>query len=544
MKRTLKQRIKSIDNDYFDGKIKKTYKKIRRIGAEPFYNIEGYLYRKYRDGKVLFDGEVALKDIILSQYHNDDYENYRFVNGVVELLAIENYFFKNEYGFDYYRRMQDGNYFDWESRFKKLIESFDKNGYERKHFVQLARDFAVMDGSHRIMLAWYNNLEFINGKVYQTERDRPFNIDFFWEKGFDLSECEIIKKKRDALLEEANYLYTGVIWPPAVKYADKILNDIENHGDGVRVVEKEMIKYTRDDFIGLFKGLYHTDILDEEGMEYKIGLIEKAMDSKTDYTIVRFKLHCDNPRMTMNPKNYMPQSETISRIKQWVRRRYKEKIKNYEYDVIMHISDNYLQSKFCQNLFLIDKNLETLFDIIQKYDYAVIRMPEEGSTNKSFPYYYDYRANCNILVRSSQKQALIREIESYCNTRCSLDWMGVKKVEENGYVCIKIMLRDFMIFQFEVTDSLIGITRDFVDVSLDHRDKKGQVNILSVEYEAVVRLLAYIEKPSKKRHLDYLYKNLNEIKDFDFKGVIDKKYQKKVMKVISNLLEGENRICI
>ena len=96
MKRTLKQRIKSFDNDYFDGKIKKIYKKIRRIGAEPFYNIEGYLYRKYRDGKVLFNGEVALKDIILSQYHNDDYDNYRFVNGVVELLAIENYFLKNE----------------------------------------------------------------------------------------------------------------------------------------------------------------------------------------------------------------------------------------------------------------------------------------------------------------------------------------------------------------------------------------------------------------------------------------------------------------
>lgn len=535
MKRTLKQRIKSFDNDYFDGKIKKIYKKIRRIGAEPFYNIEGYLYRKYRDGKVLFNGEVALKDIILSQYHNDDYDNYRFVNGVVELLAIENYFLKNEYGFDYYRRMQDGNYFDWESRFKKLIESFDKNGYEKKHFVQLAKDFAVMDGSHRIMLAWYNNLEFINGKVYQTERDRPFNIDFFWEKGFDLSECEIIKKKRDAILEEANYLYTGVIWPPAVKYADKILEDIENHGDGVRVVEKEMIEYTRDDFIGLFKGLYHTDILDEEGMEYKIGLIEKAMDSKIDYTIVRFKLRCDNPRMTMNPKNYMPQSETISRIKQWVRRRYKANIKNYEYDVIMHISDNYLQSKFCQNLFMIDKNLSELFDGIKKYDYAVMRMPDVENINKSFPYYYDYRANCNMLVRDSQKQELIKDIEMYCRKKCSLDWMSVKKAEENGYVCIKIMLRDFMIFQVEVTDSLEGISRDFIDTSLANIDKNGQVNVLSREHEAVVRLLAYIENPNKKRHLDYLNKNRSIIKDFIFEGIFDRKYQKKAMKVINNL---------
>ena len=72
-------------------------------------------------------------------------------------------------------------------------------------------------------------------------------------------------------------------------------------------------------------------------------------------------------------------------------------------------------------------------------------------------------------------------------------------------------------------------------MSLDHREKKGQVNILSLQYEAVVRLLAYIENPSKKRHLDYLYKNRNKIKDFDFKGVIDKKYQKKVMKVINSM---------
>ena len=62
-------------------------------------------------------------------------------------------------------------------------------------------------------------------------------------------------------------------------------------------------------------------------------------------------------------------------------------------------------------------------------------------------------------------------------------------------MCIKIMLRDFMIFQVEVTDSLEGISRDFIDTSLANIDKNGQVNVLSREHEAVVRLLAYIENP-------------------------------------------------
>lgn len=92
-----------------------------------------------------------------------------------------------------------------------------------------------------------------------------------------------------------------------------------------------------------------------------------------------------------------------------------------------------------------------------------------------------------------------------------------------------------MIFQVEVTDSLEGISRDFIDTSLANIDKNGQVNVLSREHEAVVRLLAYIENPNKKRHLDYLNKNRSIIKDFNFEGIFDRKYQKKAMKVINNL---------
>ena len=496
--------LKMIDNKWFNGRLKKIYKRIRRIGAEPFYNIEGYLHRKFKDGKIVYDGEIAVRDIILSQFHNDDYDNYRFVNGVVELLAIENYYEKNDFGFKYYNKMQEDSYFDWESRFKNLIESYDKNGFDGKHFVQLAKDFAVMDGSHRIMLAWYHKLEFIWGKVYKTERDRVFNIDFFWKKEFAIEDCYYIENKRNQLLETANYLYTGVIWPPAYDCAEDILNDIEAHNDGITVVEKEMLELDREDFIGLFKGLYHTDILDDDGMQFKIGLIDNSMDQHKTYRIVRFKLSCINPRMSMNRKNYMPQSETISRIKWWVRGRYKRSVKNYEYDVIMHIADNYLQSKFCESLFNVDKDISDLFIKLDSFDYVVTRIQDVDSQHLEFPQRFYYRSNCNILITPEQKEKFVSTIYEYCYEKYNKDWYNVENIVEGSTIIIKLKIRDFMFFQFEIEDFVMDTVKSFIYDALQEKGTYNGIKVLDYRYEIIIRLLAYIKNTNKQYHLEFV----------------------------------------
>lgn len=484
----------------------------------------------------MYEGDVAIKDIILSQYHNTDFENYRFANGTTELLAIENYYGKNNYGFDYYSRMQSTSGIDWERRFRNLINSFEKYGFDSGHPVQLAKDFAVMDGSHRIMLSWYHNMEFIKAKIYKTERDRHFNIDFFWELGFSLDECECIKTKTEQLLKDANYLYEGVIWPPAFELAENILTDINNHGDGVYVVEKETLEYRRDDFIGLFKGLYHTDILDEEGMVYKIGLIDNCLEDHDVYRIVRFKISCSNPRMMMNPKNYMPQSETVSRIKQWVRRRYKESIRNYEYDTIMHIADNYLQSTFCDYLFTINRDLRDVFDGLSDYVYAVMRIKNVPSQHKDFPTEYYYRSNANILVKKESLKTVSDIIYSLLLLKYSKPWMRIERQIGDSFETIKILIRDFMVFQFELTSIIPGMQYKLTEDALCDVVEDRNIKILNDVYEVIARLAAYMENPSKIYHLDFVKNNRNHLKADVLLNYVEEKNKRKTEKILRSIL--------
>lgn len=227
----------------------------------------------------------------------------------------------------------------------------------------MSRDLAIADGSHRLTLAFYHHQEFINGRVLSIVRNRSFDYDFFWKMGFTPAECCLIRKKCDEMLASLNYDFIGVIWPPAMKWADEIIEDVRLYNS--KEIEVFNIKdyiLEKGDFVHIFRGLYHTDILDENGMNDKIKLIENCMPEKDgEWPIRVFQLHIVNPQIAINPKNFSTQSQLVMRIKKTFRERYALKIQNYQYDVIMHISDNYLQSKFCRILFEIDRDISFFF---------------------------------------------------------------------------------------------------------------------------------------------------------------------------------------
>ena len=50
----------------------------------------------------------------------------------------------------------------------------------------------------------------------------------------------------------------------------------------------------------------------------------------------------------------------------------------------MHISDNYLQSKFCQILFDTNRDVSDLFNLFEKYEYAMLKY-KGGRQANAFP---------------------------------------------------------------------------------------------------------------------------------------------------------------
>ena len=126
---------------------------------------------------------------------------------IVRLLAIENFFGKNAYGFDLYKKMQTARRSpQWVEpaveRFKALIESYEKNGYDDKSEIIVDKNLNLLDGSHRMALAMYYKHYQISCKVRPWEERICYGLNLFDEYGFSNEEKEILKKRYDALKKE------------------------------------------------------------------------------------------------------------------------------------------------------------------------------------------------------------------------------------------------------------------------------------------------------------------------------------------------------
>lgn len=126
---------------------------------------------------------------------------------LIRLLAIDNYFGKNDYGFELYKKMQQvrintnkeilTKYKDWETEFKKMIKLFEKNGYMNDYPVELSKDFRVFNGAHRLCCALAFNIEKIPVRFTSNYIDRiwyDYSIEWFKNNGLSDFEKFIMQK--------------------------------------------------------------------------------------------------------------------------------------------------------------------------------------------------------------------------------------------------------------------------------------------------------------------------------------------------------------
>lgn len=488
---------------------------IEKIEPWHLYDIKSLFHRRFKlngdEISIITKKEISTKDLFLSQYYNEDYNNYRFYDSAVRMLAIDEYFGKNEIGFDIYRRMQEQSGFDWTERFRQLIKSFEENGLSDKSIVEIDRHFSIMDGAHRITLALYKGIEFLNTAIYDCNRERP-GIDMFWEKGFTAEECSLIESTTKKILSHITYNFVGVLWPPAKNYFNDIIREIGKYNtDEIIVLDYYDYEMDKGEFEHLFKALYHTDILNENGMKQKIKLIEKCMNpSDTQYKIRVFYLHINHPMISVNVKNFTPQSLMVKRIKNIFRNRYKNKLYKYEYDVIMHISDNYLQSKFCSILFQINYDISEFFDSIKNRNYIVLRA-KESRQHKLFPKKFYLRSNSDILVLDDNEREELAELAYIFLTKhFDNEWINIKKENNGDCIYVSAYLRDFLIYQFEFMAHIYGLSDEFAkECAMDIL--KEDICYLPSKDEVIIRLLEYIHKPKKEWYIPYLKQHFVEL---------------------------------
>ena len=145
--------------------------------------------------------KYSVKKMFLKQYRNLTLNR---ADIVVRYLAIEQYYGKNDYGFDLYSRMQKLRKAETHTldKFLKLIKSTELNGFSDDYPITMMSNFELFDGSHRIAIALFFGIDFIPVKIIKTVKDITYSYDFFTSI-FSTKEVEVIKAKEKQIYEDS-----------------------------------------------------------------------------------------------------------------------------------------------------------------------------------------------------------------------------------------------------------------------------------------------------------------------------------------------------
>lgn len=192
-----------LGNNSFDS-IDNILNQLNRIGIKKEKIVDTYVKREQIFNVAdLFLGQHDL----FNGYNKNGFKRY---NLVILYLAIECMYKKNTFGIDIckkYRKLvmqEEGDRInEYIYGFFYLVESFEKDGYKKDSYISINKNGAIIDGTHRLALLIYHNIQFVNVRIINTKFDLEFGRDIDWlinkDEIFSKNDMKIIFKKYEEI---------------------------------------------------------------------------------------------------------------------------------------------------------------------------------------------------------------------------------------------------------------------------------------------------------------------------------------------------------
>ena len=282
-----------------------------------------------------------LDKLLSYQYKKNKFNRYDII---VRYLAIEEFYGKNNIGFNLYKKMQEKRGYlkridhkdnkDSLEKFKELIKNIKTKGFDINSLVPVDRNQQLYDGSHRLACALYFNQNLIPLKIGKFEFNTDYSLDWFRKKGFSENEIQLIEAKKREIFYKKGIYFQVILWPPVQKYFNEIENDIK---EKYEVLDSyEMNFYNENIFKEFVFGVYESDDIEKWKIEKKLTGFKEY-----DLKVKIIEIEIPNPKFRRKGLNNHDISTKVEQIKKEYRNKYKEKVDNYFYDIIMHIGDNF-----------------------------------------------------------------------------------------------------------------------------------------------------------------------------------------------------------
>lgn len=463
---------------------------------------------------------VSLEVAELFFQHNgkSDFQRYDMI---VRLLAVENYYGKNEIGFNLYYRMQSARMGkQWADKavgiFKDLIKSYEQNGYDDKSEIELDCNLHLIDGSHRMAMAMYHQVPKISAKVRPFATNIFYGIEWFRVNGFSDEECAMLSSKYKELKAQYSTPFVCSLWAPVHEYFDEITDKLRMFGE-----VKEVRDYDFSDFDYAFytRGIYHVDDIEKWKIEKKIEFMRLSSPDCRKIRMVTLLL--DEPNFRLKAKTDTTLSQQCELIKKLIRDAYKDKVNHYFHDIVMHIGDNFYQNRHIYRLLTMPPiDVTSILEHIKGRRYVLTKV-ESPYMPSGFPAHYPLGKDIDIICADMDEynivlNSILADVKSYEDT---YSIRIVKKKDEKGReyrTLVRLELEDqFLVFQFDVASRhrTGSAAPDFIDEMISSRQKKGIYYIPSIECEIVIRLQELHQYPKKIHHRDYVMRYKDEINE-------------------------------
>lgn len=429
---------------------------------------------------------------------------------IVRLLAVENWHGQNDFGFALYWKMQQsrkaGDYQNAVTRFKELIESYEKHGYDAQSEIMLDCNLHLIDGSHRMALALYYKYWNISCAVMPYELEVKYGMKTFVEYGFTRQEIALIQSRYEALKNEIHVPFVCTLWSPAAPYFDEI---IERLSLVCEIIDFHDFVFDEFNYAQMVRKIYSVDDIEKWKIEKKLEHMHPDEQSGAwPMRVVRLKM--DKPRFRRKGSTQNTLSMEGEDLKRMMRNGFKEKVDDYFYDTIIHIGDNYRQNEFISYLLefqclRVDKVLASLsaFQYVLSKT-AVPYMPCD------FPATFPIGKDIDIICLKSDFDAVITTISG------TLYDMGlpyvVRKVEKSRYaIQLRVECENQLVFLFDVMAAYEWDGDDFVQSMIEGRIPKDSYYIPEISYELLIRLHEILKNPKKQHHIGFVKEHWHQM---------------------------------
>lgn len=426
----------AIDKLLFRGKIKS---KLFRIDA-------GHEFLKYGEPYFVKNANaqvgraklmsVSVKDLVTMQI----YYPMRFRSWVmaVHTLYLEYLDGKNQVGADLEKKMLQQIYGEEKlTDYNQRIVKIRNTEWKDVKPLDVDRDLRLVDGALRLAIALYDKQDFIMVRCADFSVNQYiYGRDYLLSLGFDTKELRIVENKVDDILEDCRYLNTCIIWPPARNMHEELLNALsEYEPDNISIYDYWETTMSYEELKGFIELGYKKDDAMDWALQMKSTFMLKASQVTDDIYPIRFvRLRMQNPDYIVKPTSGQPYSRESLRCKETLRSIYKNKVQFYERDVVIHISDNYLQSKYIWLLAHINRDLSKLFVALESdgIEYAAV-----GANNRSYDkqhciYAFGNDAKLMLSVAKKDYASAMEIVGFFVNEQFAGEWLKVRKYED-GY---------------------------------------------------------------------------------------------------------------